>query len=303
MNMTPASEKNIANIAHHLVMNKERIGLTKKFCKDNNLDVIRSIGTSNTYYEFIKQYIRWRAAICLPLDGPYQNYDQQQFLYEMDEIWQQKQLNGCRAALQTVFGSKLEMVISDRVTDLKSRSCSKEIVNTIISRQIEKNKIATRLCNESGLRAHELFTIRRANEMQQTPGRSWRNDLFANFGPHKIYAVKGKGGLCRYVAIPDDLAEELEKYRLEFPKTVKDRGIKYERYYDIGGGQALSQSYSAISLRHIGVSMGLHGLRHNYAQRRLEQLRAGGLSPKDAMLILSQELGHFRPEITLTYLR
>ncbi len=47
----------------------------------------------------------------------------------------------------------------------------------------------------------------------------------------------------------------------------------------------------------------LHGLRHGYAQDRMAELTRLGLSSKHRLLIVSQELGHFRPEIVTTYLR
>lgn len=304
MNNSQYSEERIARITHHLVSKKERHGLTKKFCKENNLDVIRSVGTGRTYKGHVKQYMLWRAAVGLPLDGPYLAQEQQEFLFEMEEVWQQTQLNVCRLALQTIFDVKLESVTSERSTFLRARSCSPKEVELIASHQTEKNRLATLICDAGGLRAHELFTIQPAHQLPRSPFRPWRTDLFTNFGPYELYTVIGKGGLRRHIALPIVLSKLLGDFRREFPKVVTDRRIPYENcYYDVGGGQALSQSFSEASMRAIGTSLGLHGLRHNYAQRRLIQLKATGLSSADAMLILSQELGHFRPEITLTYLR
>ena len=45
-------------------------------------------------------------------------------------------------------------------------------------------------------------------------------------------------------------------------------------------------------------------MRHSYAQERYGELQVRqGLSPHDAKETLSQELGHFRAEITECYLR
>jgi integrase len=105
------------------------------------------------------------------------------------------------------------------------------------------------------------------------------------------------------VAIPIELARELEELRLLSPTQVVDREICYLSVYDIGGGHAFSESVSAASKRALGHSNGAHGFRHTYAQNRLLCMKRNGLKTSDALLILSQELGHFRPEICLAYLR
>ncbi|KAG1682859.1 Valine--tRNA ligase [Nymphon striatum] len=46
-----------------------------------------------------------------------------------------------------------------------------------------------------------------------------------------------------------------------------------------------------------------HGLRHSYAQERMGELRSQGLTREYALEIVSQELEHFRPDITEIYLR
>lgn len=48
---------------------------------------------------------------------------------------------------------------------------------------------------------------------------------------------------------------------------------------------------------------GSHGLRHNYAQHRMDDLMSHGTSYETALSKVSDEMGHHRPEITLTYLR
>ena len=47
---------------------------------------------------------------------------------------------------------------------------------------------------------------------------------------------------------------------------------------------------------------GSHGLRHNYAQNRMNEL-SGRMSYGEAMLQTSKEMGHHRMEITQKYLR
>ena len=51
------------------------------------------------------------------------------------------------------------------------------------------------------------------------------------------------------------------------------------------------------------MTAGAHGVRHSYAQERMSELQKSGMTRDSALEIVSQELGHFRPEITEVYLR
>jgi hypothetical protein len=97
------------------------------------------------------------------------------------------------------------------------------------------------------------------------------------------------------------LAQQLEKCRLAQSIIVKDRTINYTQHYQIGGGKGWSNSFSAASNRVLGWSHGAHGLRHSYAQNRMDELQQQGLIYAAALGIVSQELGHFRPDITNVY--
>ena len=75
------------------------------------------------------------------------------------------------------------------------------------------------------------------------------------------------------MALPLHLAEQLETCRLRKPERVTDRGVRRTQHYDLGGGQAWSQSFSAASKNELGWSTGAHGLRHSYAQDRLDEAK------------------------------
>ncbi|MDQ6995347.1 MAG: site-specific integrase, partial [Mariprofundaceae bacterium] len=76
----------------------------------------------------------------------------------------------------------------------------------------------------------------------------------------------------------------------------------YSQNYNIGAGHAFSASFSRASTVALGRSNGAHGLRHSYAQNRMNELK-NTHSYKESLTIVSQEMGHFRPEITEVYLR
>ncbi|MDG2932424.1 site-specific integrase, partial [Vibrio parahaemolyticus] len=202
---------------------------------------------------------------------------------------------------QTLYPPK-ELPTSKKETIENSRSYTPEQVNAIIQHQTEQHALSTQLCHESGLRAHELLSLRPSGEVNPSP-RDVHPNKFAHLpNESKAYTVNGKGGLIREVQIPNHLAEKLEERRLDMPQQISDRGVNYESHYNIAGGHKFSDAFSKASSRALGYSNGAHGLRHSYAQNRYEQL-ANHFERIDVMTIISQELGHFRPDITEVYLR
>jgi len=196
----------------------------------------------------------------------------------------------------------LDVVKSELETIEKSRSYTPEQVQRITEHQTDRHAISTEICHKAGLRVHELYTLRPSGEVQPSP-REVHPKKFSNMPEKtKCYTVIGKGGLIREVRIPCPLAERLELRKLDAPKKVSDRGINYKTNYDISAGHRFSDAFSKASDRALGYSNGAHGLRHSYAQNRYEQL-ANNLPRLDVMKCVSQELGHFRPEITEVYLR
>ena len=216
-----------------------------------------------------------------------------------------------RQAIQTMMqhvthqlqpGEKLDVVKSGRETIEQSRSYTPEQVQRITEHQTDRHALSTEICHQAGLRAHELYTLRPAGEVQPSP-RDVHPEKFSHMpGQTQTYTVEGKGGLIREVQIPTHLAERLEALRLDLPKDLTDRGVNYTTHYDVAAGHRFSDAFSKASDRALGYSNGAHGLRHSYAQDRYEQL-ANHLPRIDVLKVVSQELGHFRPDITEVYLR
>jgi len=157
------------------------------------------------------------------------------------------------------------------------------------------------ICYYSGLRAHEILTILPGD--QREPHKRPALDTKFQYMDGRLYTVCGKGGLIRLVCIPHPYADDLEALRLSVPAKVKDRGKFYYSHYAVIGGARLSSWFSQFSKKILGFSNGVHGLRHSYAQNRFEVLLNRHLSVDIALRTVSQELGHFRPEITKVYLR
>ena len=184
----------------------------------------------------------------------------------------------------------------------QSRAYTTEQAHLIAASQSNKHQLATLIAHSSGLRAHELLTLRPLEEKTPSP-REAHPDKFTRLpSPTVAYTVEGKGGLIRKVHLLNVLSEQLEKTKLPSPQRITDRGIHYQQHYGIGGGKQWSDSFSKASTRVLGWSHGGHGLRHSYAQDRMDQL--SNHHPREtALRIVSQEMGHFRPDITEVYLR
>lgn len=233
------------------------------------------------------------------------------YLQQRGETVGQKALDQERQAIQLMqqhvtnqlaAGERLPVIRSEREQVLSSRSYTREQVTAIAERQTDKNALATQIAYAAGLRAHELLTLRPASE-RPADDRPARDEKFAVRETGERYTVVGKGGLCREVVIPRDLAQRLENTRLAEPQRINDRGVYYQSHYGIGGGQRWSNSFSHASDVALLRSSGAHGLRHSYAQERMGELQRDGLSYRDALETVSQEMGHFRPDITEVYLR
>ncbi|MCF6459186.1 site-specific integrase, partial [Pseudoalteromonas sp. MMG024] len=235
--------------------------------------------------------------------------DAYKYLDYRSEFVGQKTLDMERQAIQAMFklsgklGHKktLTVIKSEKEIIEKSRAYTPAQAHAISEHQTRKYNLSTQIAYAAGLRAHELLTIAKVSERKADNRPALDSKWLGREG--SIYTVKGKGGLIRNVLIPNALATQLEQRRLAQPITVRDREINYLQRYDIGGGHKWSCSFSKASDRTLFFSNGGHGLRHSYAQERMAELRSFGLSKAIALETVSQELGHFRAEITEVYLR
>ena len=215
----------------------------------------------------------------------------------------QKQLDADRVALGYVVGKEnLDRARSIQPTCHVSRAYTEAQVLLVASGQSPRNSLATEIAWRAGLRAHELLTIRPVSESNPSAHREWDARRFTG-RQGQIYVVTGKGGLRREVLLDGKLATRLEVRRLEAPISVVDRGIRYQPIYDLSGGNAWSKSFAKSAVRLMGWSRGAHGVRHSYAQERMSELQNLGVPYEQARLIVSQEMGHFRPDIIECYLR
>jgi len=286
--------------ASHAVTQKIALGKGRHENRDDGL--IHSVGTARGYEQALKSFVdyiqnrRLGDLFCVTVEVV------KQYLSERAAIVTQKTLDLDRQAIQMHYGMHLDVIKSKRKTQLSSRRYTPEQVARIAGAQSRKNKLATQIAYNAGLRAHELLTIRPVSERQASDHREWSiNRFYGRQGV--IYTVKGKGGLIREVILKEELAIQLEANRLAKPRNVTDRGVHYVQFYDLGGGRTWSQSFTSASKRELGFSVGAHGLRHSYVQERMRELQNKGMLYNDAKGVVAQEVGHFDRKTTGGYLR
>ena len=265
---------------------------------------IHGHGTARNYEQSLKLAGEWGQAHGAATLAEWKMDQAIAYLEDRAEVVSQKTLDMDRQALQILPHIETLPRIRTELEqeDLAGRAYSEAQVEAIAEAQIEHNRLATEIAYTAGLRAHELYTLAPVEEQPASTHREWSDDRFDGREGER-YTVVGKGGLVREVCIPNALAERLEATRLDEPKEVLDRGIAYHTRYAIGGGNAWSASFSRASERELGYSTGGHGLRHSYAQERVEELQRSGYAYRDTLATVSQEMGHFRPDITKVYLR
>jgi len=286
--------------ARHAISQKISLGHGRH--NNQNDGRIHSVGTARGYGQALKGFTEY---IQKNHQGDLSRVtvqDAQQYLLDRAGIVVQKTLDLDRQAIQMHLSVQLDVVKSELETCLSTRSYTATQVERIASAQSERNSLATQIAHDAGLRAHELLTLRLTEERQASTHRQWDADRFTGRTGQR-YTVKGKGGLIREVILSNHLAARLEKKYHAEPQQVSDRGVNYTQHYNIGGGQAWSQSFSAASKRELGFSNGAHGLRHSYAQNRMKELQRRGMLYNEAKGTLAQEVGHFDKETTEAYLR
>jgi hypothetical protein len=227
------------------------------------------------------------------------------YLMQRAAVVSQKTLDLDRQALQAVTGAKLTRVSAHRTGGrlaTVTRSYTTAQVKEIAAGQSDRYALATLIAHSAGLRAHELITILPAVERCASQHREWSSNRFAG-REGQVYTVIGKGGLITEKILPPELAARLEARRLDVPQQVRDRGVNYQRHYDLAGGKKWSGDFSRASRDVLGYSTGGHGLRHAYAQERETELQSRGYTLSEARGIVAQEMGHFSSATTRSYER
>lgn len=199
---------------------------------------------------------------------------------------------------------------------IEPRALTHDATRMVIESLPERHRFSGELAAAYGLRAGELLTIRRFEDLDRMDrndrtilekmGRHvWDEDRF--HGQEGVrYVVVGKGALPRVRIFTHQHSDRLEnQLRLPEPRAVSDRTPRYPvvQHYNLTGGKKFSEAWTNASRRVLGESLGAHCVRHGYAIDRMEYHRGRGLDFDAAYALTAQELGHFDPDATKDYLR
>jgi len=274
---------------------------------------IHSLGTARAYQQQLKLVAEWLQKTGHMAGLDHMNIEQAQAYLEFRaQSVGQKTLDLDRHAMRILPSVDRETLIrvktqvkcsAGKSLATKSRTYTEAQRGLVHESLTAREQLASEIIHAAGLRAIEILTIRPVAEQPASTHRTWSHERFYGREEFSRYTVIGKGGLIREVALPPVIAEKLEAQRREAPETRMDRGVRYQSHYNLPGGTNLASAWSKASNFELGWSTGIHGLRHNFAQKRMEELQSRGFYYSDALAIISQEMGHFRPEITEVYLR
>lgn len=289
------------NQAKHLVIKKVMHGRSRHGLQKEQLGFISSVSTENKYRGNVKRFLEWLQSRKMSSKDVTEQ-TATEFLNHISERCVQKTIDGYRQAFDIVFSMKLPYVVSEISSFLLPRAYRIEQIEMLAQCATEGMNLPILICAHGGLRASELDTISRPDEIDEDH-RAWLEERFYGREEEIEYVVIGKGGLRRKIRLSPELSAKLEKTRLEMPIIKRQRGINYTKRYSLIGGHSFSLKFSRLSQDLLGWSTGGHGLRHHYAKRRMITLQSAGFFYDDALRIVSQELGHFSTANTLTYMR
>jgi integrase len=193
---------------------------------------------------------------------------------------------------------------------LTSRFYTPVQVEMVQRAQTDSNALATRIAHEAGLRAHELLTLRRADE-DRLPGIGRGGPSASRAARGSVTSSRARAGSSGRYCCRGRRRHGWRNGGWRRRGRSSTGASATARSTTSRGGNRWAVSFSAASERALGWSRGAHGLRHSYAQERLRELQGlrdadgkpAGLYYRDAKAVISQELGHFREDIVNTYLR
>ncbi len=145
---------------------------------------------------------------------------------------------------------------------------AEKIINSI---KDKKAQIAATLQLKAGLRESESIRI-----------KSWQVG--------NAIIIQGKGGYMREALIDKEMYEKIASYIVNNGSFSISRS-SYEK--------ALKEAIAENNIKYEGT----HSLRYTFAQNSFIDKVSSGIDSKEALRLTSEEMGHHRPDITLTYLK
>lgn len=155
----------------------------------------------------------------------------------------------------------------------------------------EKFNISASIMYESGARINEASLI-----SESRLGGIIEHQTRGEVGKIILESADSKGGKQRDLYVSKETYSRIQTYIKEHGELKIDRSTRERQ--DLRN--AIKEAAKISDQKYTGA----HGLRHNFAQERVNELQNDyGKSYLEAITITSKEMGHERPSITEHYLR
>ena len=281
-------------VMHRLSRFKNKELAKKKIC---------SVGTERNHVSALTVFAKWLINDSNKHLKNATSNDATRYLYERSIIVRQKTLDMDRQALNMNmnFQTDIKFILSEVETHVENRAYTQPQLDYLILKAPHDLKLSIELASNAGLRSMELITLSPPLTLCQSD-RNWHEHRFAGRSNDESFIVHGKGGLHREIRLSPELADRIKQLTRPAPVTVSNRETHLTSYFDLMGGHTFCLKFSLLSKKVLGFSYGAHGLRHTFAQKRLLELMCLGHDTEIALIILSQEMGHFSTTNTMTYL-
>lgn len=291
--------------AQKMVWPHTKLGVSRHQNREQALGVVTSVLTEKVHVSALTKFAEW----LLDLKGKHLKnacrQDAFDYLEERALTRRQSTVDLDRQAMNMHLGfdKSLAFLAAKIATVEEDRAYTREQIELLVAEAEDDLALSIRLACEAGLRGMELITLSTPELMLPSDRATWSSDRFAGRQGDVRFVVHGKGGLRREVRLSPELSQLVRARQRREPVRVSHRGAHLTSCFDVRGGHKFAVEFSSHSLRVLGFTHGAHGLRHSFAQRRRIELLCAGFPVKKMLLILSQELGHFHTQNTLTYLR
>lgn len=290
--------------AEMVVIRNVEHGLSRHLNKELARTKVASVLTEKAHIQALTSVASWLHDLSGKHLKNLKKVEAETFLNERAKTHGQSSVSLARQAinLHLLQNERLDFVKAEAPTELIDRAYTSAEIELLVECAGPELALSISLSEDAGLRGMELLTLALPGQLHPSE-RDWLPDRFRGREDAARFVVWGKGGLHREVRVSPVLAAQLEELRREAKVMVSHRGAHLPSAFALMGGHRFSKEFGRLSTKVLGFSHGAHGLRHSFAQRRRVELLCVGLTLSEAILVISQELGHFHTKNTLAYVR
>jgi integrase len=303
--------------ARKVVSPHVQLGISRHETKGTKQQIINSVGTARNHEDALTVFAKWLVREKGKTLKNFNEYDIAEYMNERALTTSQSTCDLARQAINMnlLFEDPINFVASVVQTQLTNRAYHPKQIEELIATADDDLALSIEVAVSGGLRCMELDTISELYDELKLcdvdiqpfsnieDKRNWKRNRFIGRETDDRFIVAGKGGLRREVRIETNISVSLMSKIRDKMKVVVDRKIEHDSFFDLSAGNNFSQQFGRHSRKVLGFCEGAHGLRHSFAKRRIRELLCLGIPFEEAIVILSNELGHFASKNTFVYLR